>query len=105
MVQHMNSAHTQTHAPVTWLSRELTGGLLSPTPSVPQLQCQEADSCPTGDKAGVQKDRPSKNIKTVTEEQEYMAPAVLRSELQCKLAFLKPIIFFSLNQLIINQFS
>lgn len=28
----------------------LTAGLLSPTPSVPQLQCQEAESCPTGGK-------------------------------------------------------
>lgn len=54
--------HTHTQAPVTLLARELTDGLLSPTPSVPQLQCQEADSCPTGDKAGVHKDRPSKNI-------------------------------------------
>lgn len=74
---------------MTLLARELTDGLLSPTPSVPQLQCQEADSCPTGDKAGVHKDRPSKNIKTVTEEQEFMAPAMIKSELQCKLLFLK----------------
>ena len=43
-----------TKQPLTGLSIKikpaLTAGLLSPTPSVPQLQCQEADSCPTGDK-------------------------------------------------------
>lgn len=68
----MNSLSTHIHAQalITLLSRELTDGLLSPTPSVPQLQGQETDSCSTGDKGGVQKDRPSKNTKTVTEEQQ-----------------------------------
>lgn len=48
----------------------LTAGLLSPTPSVPQLQCQEADSCPTGDKEVYTKIGQVKKSKTVTEEQK-----------------------------------
>lgn len=48
----------------------LTAGLLSPTPSVPQLQCQEADSCPTGDREMYTRRGQVKKSKTVTEEQE-----------------------------------
>lgn len=62
----------------------LTAGFLSATPSVPQLQCQEADSCPTGGKDVYTGTDQVKKSKTVTEEQKQTAPAMSRGDLQRK---------------------
>lgn len=52
---------------------------------MPQLQCQEADSCPTGDKAGAEKNRPCKNIET-DREAGITAPTMIK-QLEHKLTY------------------
>ena len=52
----------------------LTAGLLSPTPSVPQLQCQEAESCPAGGKQVCTRMDQVKESTVVTGEQNKGPP-------------------------------